>query len=117
MPRQTPEVASFTLRMRKNLHHRLEREAQRHHFTLNNEIRIRLEDSLMRDTTRNIIDATDDMNIAWARLNNRYKILDLGDELAAAVLAQSKWEEIAKIARLWQHHRALDRRLNQGGVS
>jgi hypothetical protein len=111
-----PDVTSFTLRMRKSLHRRLEREAQRHRFTLNNEIRIRLEDSLTRDDRRVLEDIANDMQINWARFSGRFLLLSLEDDLAAA-LAKTKDPEVAKLARVWLHTRAVDRRLTEGGVS
>jgi hypothetical protein len=116
MPRPTHEVASFTLRIRESLRRRLEREAQRHHFTLNNEIRIRLEDSLNRDAVRVLDDVANDMQLNWSRYSNRYMLLSLEDELAAA-LAKTKDPEVAKLARVWLRHREQDRRLTTGSVS
>jgi len=117
MPKQRyPEVTSFTLRLHKKLHGRLEREAQRHHFTLNNEIRIRLEDSLNRDASRVLEDIASDMQINWLRFSNRFLMLSLEDDLAAA-LAKTTDPEVAKLARVWLHTRATYRRLTEGGVS
>ena len=116
MPRPTPEGVSFTLRMRKSLHRRLEREAQRHRFTLNNEIRIRLEDSLNRDASRILEDIANDLQINWARFSSRFLLLSLEDDLAAA-LAKTTDPEVAKLARVWLHTRATYRRLTEGGVS
>jgi hypothetical protein len=116
MPRQTHEVASFTLRIRESLRRRLEREAQRHHFTLNNEIRIRLEDSLNRDAVRVLDDVANDMQINWARYSNRYMLLSLEDQLATA-LSRTKDPEVANLAKVWLIHREQDRRLGEGSVS
>jgi hypothetical protein len=62
-------------------------------------------------------DIANDMQVNWARYSNRYMLLSLEDDLAAA-LAKSTDPEVSKFARLWQHHRAIDRRLSaEGGVS
>jgi hypothetical protein len=116
MPRQTHEVASFTLRIRESLRSRLLREAERHHFTLNNEIRIRLEDSLNRDAVRVFDNIADDMQINWARFSNRLLLLSLEDQLADA-LAKTTDPEVASLAKLWLQHREQERRLTKGGVS
>jgi hypothetical protein len=118
MPRRPHDLANINLRIRESLRAKIEREAKRHHFSLNNEIRIRLEDSLARDTARGLDDIAYDLKVNYARLQHRYQVLELGDALAAAVLAPAKWEDVAQMAREWQHLRGLERRLPaQGGVS
>jgi hypothetical protein len=115
MPRDPHDIANINLRIREILRAKLEREAQRHRFSLNNEIRIRLEDSLERDATRVLDDIANDMQINWLRYSNRYMLLSLEDDLAAK-LAQTKDPEVASLAKLWLQHRAQERRLTQGSV-
>jgi hypothetical protein len=116
MPRQSHEVAHISLRLREPLRAKLEREAKRHRFSINNEIRIRLEDSFTRDDIRKLGDIADDMEVNWMRYSNRYMLLSLEDDLAAA-LAKSTDPEVSKLARLWLHHREHERRLTEGGAS
>lgn len=110
-PRQPHEFAQLSLRLREPLRRKLERAAAAHHFTLNNEIRIRIEDSFARDAAYALDDLIGDLRIKWARQGERDKALEFGDQLAAAVLAQGKWEDLAQLARLWQHHRAREMRI------
>jgi hypothetical protein len=91
---------------------KLARAADAHHFTLNNEVRIRLEDSFNRDVAYAVDEMIADLRIRWARQGERDKALEFGDQLAAAVVAQDKRENIAQLARLYQHHRARELRIN-----
>ncbi len=102
------------LRLREPLHRRLMREAERHRFTLNNEIRLRLEDSFTREATRVLDDVAQDMALNWSRYGNRLLMLSLEDQLAAA-LARTTDPEVVALSRTWLLHRERDRRL--GGVS
>jgi hypothetical protein len=112
MSRQPHEIANINLRIRETLRRKIQRAAEQHHFSLNNEIRIRLEDSLTRDATYTLDDMISDLRIKWARQGERDKALEFGDQLAAAVLARDGWENIAQLARLWQQHRARELRIN-----
>jgi len=110
-PRQPHEFAQISLRLREPLRRKLERAAAAHHFTLNNEVRIRLEDSFNRDAAYMLDDLIGDLRIRWARQGERDKALEFGDQLAAAVLAQ-QWGVAPQLARLWQQHRARELRIN-----
>jgi hypothetical protein len=117
MPRQPHEPVQIKLRLAEPLRRKLEREAQRHHFTLNNEIRIRLEDSLEdKQPTRKLDDIAQDMDRGWARFSNRFIMLTLEDQLATA-LSRTKDPEVSSLARVWLMHREQDRRLAEGRVS
>jgi hypothetical protein len=110
MSRQPHEIANINLRIRETLRARLEREAKRHQFSLNNEIRIRLEDSFNRDATRVLDDIANDMQINWLRYSNRFLLLDLGEQLSNAVAA-GDMPKAESLARLWLRHREQERRL------
>jgi len=116
MSRQPHAIVSINLRIRETLRGKLEREAERHRFSLNNEIRLRLEDSFTREASRVLDDIANDMQINWARYSNRYLLLSLEDQLATA-LAKTKDPEIANLARTWLRQRDIDRRLTEGSAS
>jgi hypothetical protein len=116
-PRQRHEVAHINLRLREPLRRALEREAHKHRFSLNNEIRLRLEDSLeKKDAPRTLDTIRLDMELVWARYSNRFLLLDLEEQLATA-LAQTKDPEVAKLAHVWLLHRARERQLTAGSLS
>jgi hypothetical protein len=115
MSRQPQETVSVTLRIRERLRARLEHEAQRHRFSLNNEIRIRLEDSFeRRDAVRSLSDVVDDLQINWARFSARFLRLDLEQQLAEAITQTNDLEKIRTLARLWLRHREQERPLPEG---
>jgi 7-keto-8-aminopelargonate synthetase-like enzyme len=116
MSRQPHEIANINLRIRETLRAKLEREAKRHRFSLNNEIRLRLEDSFTRAATRTLDDIADGIEMSWSRYGNRLLCLRLEEQLASA-LAQTKDPEVANLARSWLIQRERDRRLTEGGVS
>jgi len=116
MSRKPHEIVSINLRIRETLRAKLEREAQRHHFSLNSEVRLRLEDSFRRDEARSDEDTRDSMQICWHRYANRFLLLSLEDELAAK-LAQTTDPAVASLAKLWLHHREQERRLTEGRAS
>jgi hypothetical protein len=106
---------TFPLRIRERLRAKIERAAQQHRCSMNNEIRLRLEDSFERiGLSRSLSELVADLEINWGRFSNRFLRLDLEEQLAAK-LAQTKDPEIAALARLWLHHRERERR--EGGVS
>jgi Arc-like DNA binding domain len=115
MPRRPHDLANINLRIRESLRAKIEREARKRHFSLNNEIRIRLEDSLNRDAMRTLDDIAQDMQIVWARFSNRATLLSLQDQLGDA-LAKTADPEVSKLARLWLQHRELERRLLTAGA-
>jgi hypothetical protein len=117
MPRQPHEFVQIKLRLREPLRRHLEREAKKHHFTLNNEIRLRLEDSVEKyEVPRALADLIQDLQLNWARYSNRFIMLTLEDQLATA-LSRTKDPEVANLARVWLMHREQDRRLGEGSVS
>jgi hypothetical protein len=54
MPRKPVDIAHVNLRIRENLRKKLADEARKHRFSLNNEIRIRLEESFEREGFQSI---------------------------------------------------------------
>jgi hypothetical protein len=115
-PRQPPRnVNVIHLRFDEGLRQRLQREADRHHFTLTNEIRVRLLDSFDRDVARGLDDLRRDMDICWHRFSARFLRMELSDQLADAV-AGGNSEKAKTLARLIIEHRGVEQRLT-GGVS
>jgi hypothetical protein len=105
------------LRLDEGLRQQLQWEADRHRFTLTNEIRVRLLDSLDRDTRRSLDDIRADMEICWARFSARFLRMELADQLADAVV-KGEQPRIQTLARLIVQHRATEQRdSSQGSVS
>jgi hypothetical protein len=100
--RQPHEIANINLRIRESLRRKLEREAKRHRFSLNTEIRLRLEDTLQRQAPRELELIAADIELHWARYADRHLALELEDQLIArlAEVAESKDPELASLARV-----------------
>lgn len=112
---QAPYLQVIHIRIRDELRRKLEREAKKHGFPLNNEIRIRLEDSFARgDARRTIDDAAMDMQICWERYSARFLRLDLEEQLAEAIVRSDDLTQIQTLARLWLQHRADEQRQPRG---
>jgi hypothetical protein len=115
MPRKPVDTAHINLRIRESLRRKLEREAKAHRTSLNNEIRLRLEDSLEKGAARDLDGIAADMKNVWARYSERFLLLDLEEQLARA-LAKTNDSEVAKFATVWLHTRQTARK-NKEGVS
>jgi len=118
MARESP-FTNINLRLRNELHRKLKRAAESHHFSVTNEIRIRLEDSFaQRDATRTVDDAAMDMQICWARFSARFLRLELEEKLAEAITRAEDIVKIKTLAKLWLQHRGSEQRQPiSGGVS
>jgi hypothetical protein len=103
------------LRLRADLRRRLEQEARHHRLTLNNEIRIRLEDSLEQGARRDLSDIVMDLRVSWLRFGARFLRMELADELANAVLQGGDAVRIRTLAQLIVEHRGAEQR-DRGGV-
>ena len=85
MPRKSVGTAHVNLRIRDSLRDRLVREAEGHHFSLNNEIRVRLERSLEGDEHRSIEEIAAHMRNSFERFDQAFHELNKqGDLLRAA---------------------------------
>jgi hypothetical protein len=104
MARKPLDIANINLRIRESLRAKLAREAERNRTSLNNEIRLRLEDSLEKGATSSLDDIAADMKAVWARYGERFLCLGLEADLAEA-LAQSTDPKVATLARAWLHTR------------
>jgi hypothetical protein len=115
MPQQ-PRHHVIHIRIRDELRRKLEREAFKHHFSLNNEIRIRLEDSFTRgDALRTVDDAAMDMQVCWARFSARFLRLELEERLAEEIARGEDLTKIKTLAKLWLERRATEQRQPSGG--
>jgi hypothetical protein len=85
LPRESTATAPFKLRIHNDLRHKLEVEAQRHRTSLNNEIRLRLEDSLIGPAHMDIWQIAQDIKANWLRLQATRELLALGDQMAEAL--------------------------------
>ena len=104
--RKPVDTAHVNLRIRESLRAKLEREAKAHRTSLNNEIRLRLEDSLEKAAIRKTDDIVNSLNMAWGRFEERFLLLSLEDDLAEA-LAQSTDLKVMTLARAWLHTKAV----------
>jgi len=120
MSRQPREnLHTFPLRIREHLRAKIERAANAHRCSMNNEIRLRLEDSFNQDNVRTVTyslgDLRDDMEYVWRRFRDRIQMLDVGEELATAVAA-GEIPRAERLAKRWLEYREEVRRTG-GGVS
>jgi Arc-like DNA binding domain len=104
--RKPIDTAHVNLRIRESLRAKLEREAKAHRTSLNNEIRLRLEDSLEKAALRKADDIVNSMDTSWGRFENRFLLLGLEADLAEA-LAQSTDPKVMTLARAWLHTKAM----------
>ena len=100
MPRKPTDVAHINLRIRESLRRKLEREAERHATSLNNEIRLRLEDSFQKEAKFELDTIRDDMETVWARYGDRFLRLELQDQFFEA-LAKEDASRVLEVARTW----------------
>jgi hypothetical protein len=85
MSRKPADTAHVNLRIRESLRRKLADEAEKHHFSLNNEIRWRLEQSLEGGEQRSLEEIAGDMRNAWERFGQTFHELNKqGDLLRAA---------------------------------
>jgi hypothetical protein len=105
-----PNVNVIHLRLDDGLRQRLQQEADRHRFTVTNEIRVRLLDSFDRDLTRGLDEIRLDMEICWRRFGARFLRMELADQLAEAVVKSESQEQIRALAQLIIAHRTAEQR-------
>jgi plasmid stability protein len=106
-------VRQTGIRLPESLIAKLKREAARRRVSFNDEVRMRLQDSLEnRDAPRAFDAIQEDMRIAWERYVNRLIMLDCEEELVRA-LAQSTDIKIVAFANTWLIHHARERELDR----
>jgi hypothetical protein len=111
-----PNVNVIHLRLDDGLRQRLQQEADRHRFTVTNEIRVRLLDSFDRDLTRGLDEIRLDMEICWRRFGARFLRMELADQLAEAVVKSESQEQIRALAQLIIAHRTAEQRPSTWGA-
>jgi hypothetical protein len=116
MARPLHRTAHVSLRIRESLRRRLEQDAKRHHTSLNNMIRLKLEDSYAEQDRKDHAEHNADMEVLLARYAGHLTLYELQQDLIQA-MEKSTDPQIAKLARVWLHTRAVDRRLTEGGMS
>jgi hypothetical protein len=84
MPRKKPDTAYFTLRIRESLRRKLVTEAENRHWSLNNEIRWRLEQSFERQDLLSLTDSAAELRNLALRLDERFYGLDKQGDLLRA---------------------------------
>ena len=109
MPRKPTETVQVNLRMKESLRRKLEREASKHFVSLNKEMTMRIEDSFEKAARGTFESLAADMEVNWLRFSERFLLLDLQEQLAAA-LAKTRDPEAAKLANVWLETRRLQRK-------
>ena len=112
MARKAADIRNFTLRIRETLGRRLEAAARRNQTSLNNEIRLRLEDSFQVQARREIEGIVDNLNIVNAKLTQTVTLPPLEETLAQA-LAQGDFEKAKPLAFAWLERRAEAKKIEK----
>jgi hypothetical protein len=111
MPQHPDNVLQVSLRIRKDLHRKLKREAAKHRVSLNNEIVLRLNDSFEDlGARRTLSDITAQMSMVWSQLAAYLAASQRENELASAVVENKDPKEIVKLLQDWLGQRYLERR-------
>src|SRR5262249_9493899 len=113
MPRKPTDTTHISLRIRETLRRKLEREADKHQTSLNNEIRLRLEDSFQVQARKDLEAIAADLKIIDARLGLRVTLPPLEEGLAHA-LSRTKDPEVAGIAKAWLAAVASAKQIEEG---
>jgi hypothetical protein len=112
MPRKPVDIAHVNVRIREALRRKLAHEAEKHRTSLNNEIRIRLEDSLKAAALRDIEEIAADLKVIDARLGLKVTLPPLEEKLAQA-LAQND-PAASGLAKAWLAARAAAKKTGEG---
>jgi hypothetical protein len=97
---RNPNVTvQVNLRIKESLRRKLEREADKHQTSLNNEMRLRLEDSFEATAERDLVGTAARLERACDQLEEHFLRQVLADNLIAA-MAKSADPEVAKAAQI-----------------
>jgi hypothetical protein len=113
MARKPADTRNFTLRIRETLGRKLEAAAQRNRHSLNNEIRLRLEDSFRAQHLRDMEVIVADLRVIDARLGLKVTLGGLEEDLATA-LAEGNYEKAKPLALAWLRTRATAKKTEEG---
>jgi len=106
-------VRQTGIRLSDSLIAKLKREAARRHVSFNDEVRMRLEDSLEnKDAPRALDDIQESMRVIWERYANRLTMPRLEEDFVKAVL-QSTDTAVVAFANMWLIDNARDQQLDQ----
>jgi hypothetical protein len=97
--RKPHATVQVNLRIKETLRRKLEREADKHQTSLNNEMRLRLEKSFNAPAAYDLSEIAGDMRRAWDRYGERHLRLRLEEDLIAA-MEKSADPEVAKAAQV-----------------
>jgi hypothetical protein len=81
------KMNQINLRVAESLQRRLENAARQRGTSLNNEMRVRLEESFEIESLRSVNDVATDMAYHWSRFAERFLLLDLASEMVTAAEA------------------------------
>jgi hypothetical protein len=101
MPRKPTDTTHISLRIRESLRRKLEREADKHQTSLNNEIRLRLEDSFEAQARRELPESVQDLKTTVAKLSARAVLSTLEEKIAQAAAQSNDLGEIKTLLRDW----------------
>jgi len=101
MPRKPTDTTHISLRIRESLRRKLEREADKHQTSLNNEIRLRLEDSFEAQARRDLPETVQDLKTTAAKISAARKLSELEEQIAQAAAQSNDLGEIKTLLRDW----------------
>ena len=113
MVRSPNVTVQVNLRIKESLRRQLEREADKHQTSLNNEMRLRLEDSFKAQDLRDHGEHNRDTEVLLARYARHLTLHELQQDLMRAMEKTTDPE----VAKLWTAWRAVESAAKRMGVS
>ena len=107
--RHPDNVTVLSLRIKKELHRKLKREAAKHRVSVNNEIAMRLQDSFEAGARRSLDGIITHMALLWSQVETYVAASELEWEVAGAVLENKDPKETVKLVQKWLWHRQMAR--------
>ena len=98
-PRQRPGI-HVNLVLTDELHQKIAKQAQHHHFTVSNMIRVMALDYLERGTVQGLDAIHRDMEIVWARFSGRFTRLELEEQIIDALAGAQNLDDLARVRSL-----------------
>jgi hypothetical protein len=86
--RNRTDTVQINFRVSEALRRKLNGAAFRNGTSINNEMRVRLEQSFEDESKRMFIDVAEDLKIAWQRFGERFVIRELESDILAALEAR-----------------------------
>ena len=113
MSRKPQDIVIYSLRIRESLRRKLEREAQRRHTSINNEIRERLERSFLERAEFDLPATVESLKISWAPIVRRLGLAELEDQLAYALTETKDHAQAVALAQEWLKRKRIIRTLQE----